>query len=124
RDARLARAHRQADARAERETGHPERKVRVALREDVERRERVLLLARAAVVSPRRGAHAAEVEAQHGDARLVEGLGGPVDDVVVHRAAAQRVRMANDRRRDGGLRLLEQALELTMSDRNGYASRR
>ena len=80
-DARIARAHGEADARAEREAGHPQRNAGVALRKDLEGGEGVVLLAGAAVVAAGRRADAAEVEAQHGDAGVAEGLGGAVDDV-------------------------------------------
>ena len=123
-DARVARADGEADARAEREAGHPQRHAGVALGQELEGRESVVLLAGVAVVTAGRRADATEVEAQHGDAGVVEGLGGAVDDVVVHRAAAERVRVADDGGGDGRGGLLEDRLELSVRRRGSRGGRR
>ena len=66
-----------------------------------ERGARVLLLAVAVVVDAFAAAHAAEVEAQHGEALLLERLRGTEHDLEVHHPAVQRVRVADDGRGHG-----------------------
>ena len=46
-------------------------------------------------------AHAAEIETQHREAHVVEGIVQVVDDLVVHRPAELRMRMQHDG--DGGV---------------------
>jgi hypothetical protein len=65
----------------------------------VERRGGIGKLAHALVVLALAAAHAAEIEAQHGEAHLVEGVVQVVDDPVVHRAAELRMRVQDDRDR-------------------------
>ena len=64
--------------------------------------------------------HAPEVEAQGGKPRARQGLDRPVDDLVMHRAAVQRVRMSED----GGSptlprRLLPEAFQRPRGPREG-----
>ena len=66
-----------------------------------ERRPRVLLLAGAVVVDALAAADAAEVEAEDGEAGRLQRLRGAEDDLEVHHPAVERVRVADDRRRDG-----------------------
>ena len=56
----------------------------------------ILGLAPAVIKMPRRPAHAAEIEAQRGPTGLHKGTGEGLDHFVVHRAAKQRMRVAND----------------------------
>ena len=60
----------------------------------------VVLLAPAVIVHALGAAHAAEVEAQHGRAVGLEGLGGAEHHLEVHHPAVQRVGVAHDRGRD------------------------
>ena len=64
--------------------------------EVVERRGGIAELADALIVFALAAAHTAEVEAQHREADLVEGVVQVVDDAVVHRAAELRVRVQDD----------------------------
>ena len=57
------------------------------------------VLALALVVRPCGATHAAEVEAQHGQALLLKRLGSPEHHLEVHHPAVQRVGVADDRRR-------------------------
>ena len=70
------------------------RQIRVPLGHQVQRRGQVAVLGAVAVVLARAAPDAAEVEAQNGQAGLLESTGRPVHDVVLHRAAAQGVRVA------------------------------
>ena len=67
----------------------------------IERRGGVGKLAHALVVFALAAADAPEVEAQDGEAHVVEGVMKVVDDLVVHRAAELRMRVQHDR--DGGV---------------------
>jgi hypothetical protein len=84
----------------------------------------VLLLADAVRVRAGRRAHATKVEAQRDDATGDQGLGGAVDDVVVHRAATTRVRMTDDRRRDGRRRLAQDPFQRSVRDGDRHPPRR
>ena len=78
----------------------------------VERRGGVRELARPVVEGALAAADAAEIEAQHGEAALLEHVEEVVDDLVVHRPAELRVRMQNDPdRRVAAFAGLEAALE-------------
>jgi len=65
----------------------------------IQRRGRIAEFADALIVFTLAAPDAAEVEAQHGEAKIVEGVMQVVDDLVVHRPAELRMRMKNDRDR-------------------------
>src|SRR6185503_16923156 len=90
-------------------------RLRMARTQERERRARVLELAARLVVLARARADAAEVEAQHDRAELVQHRGNAVHDFVVHRAAVERMRMEHEprERRRLAVVLLEQRLERT-----------
>jgi hypothetical protein len=74
----------------------------------------VVELARAGIVLPGAAADAAEIEAQRGRASLLHRARQRVHDLVLHRPAIQRVRMAHDaahRRNGPGRRILDAGLE-------------
>ena len=93
-----------ADPGAEREAGDPAgpRLGADGLR-PIERRGGVRQFARAVIEVALRAADAAEVEAQHREAALGEGVVEAVDDLVVHRPAELRMRMQHDRDRRAAL---------------------
>ncbi|MPL92923.1 hypothetical protein SDC9_39047 [bioreactor metagenome] len=104
-----------ADPGAEAEARDPAMlRVRVHRLQIVECRGSIRQLADALVILALRPADAAEVEAQHGEADLVEGVMQVVDDAIVHRAAEFRIGVKNDRDRRvrDGLRVVA-ALEAT-----------
>jgi hypothetical protein len=84
---------------AEREAGEEDGQVQVLL-EPVEGGFDVVLFASALIVRAFAEAGAAKVEAKDGKAEGREGLHGVIDDLVVHGAAAGRVRVADE----GGVR--------------------
>ncbi len=86
----------QSDSRAERESGKEHRQ-REFILEPVERRANVFDLAEAACVLAFAQPGAAEVEAQHGESEAIERFHGMKYDLVVQRAAVERVRMAHYR---------------------------
>ncbi len=63
----------------------------------VERRGRVRKLTNPLIVFALAAPHAAEVEPQHREAQIVEGVVQVVDNLVVHRSAELRMRMKHDR---------------------------
>ena len=94
-NARLSSTHEQRYGRAEREaTQHqgPARKPALHL---VEGGAGVLLLALRVVVQPLARPHTPEVEAQHGQALLLEGLGRAEHGLEVHHSAVERVGVAD-----------------------------
>ena len=86
----------QADVGTEGEAGKEDWKVE-ASGEPVERGKNVVDLAAAFIVHAFAEAGSAEVEAQRGKAEVREGFGRVIDDLVVHGAAAERVRMGDER---------------------------
>ena len=99
--ARVPRGDAQRHDGAEREAAQHERRSGEAPLQLRERGARVLLLAVAVVVDAFAATHAAEVEAQHGEALLLERLRGTEHDLEVHHPAVQRVRVADDGRGHG-----------------------
>src|SRR5205085_8922597 len=102
----VIRADFQADARAEGEACEQEWKLWVSLCEIVEAGAGVLLFAARVVVRACALARAAKVEAERDEARVVQRACGAKDDLVVHCAAVQRVRVQDER---GGARLVRLA---------------
>ena len=100
-DAGVAAAGAQADVGAEAEAGEEDRQL-VGAVEPVEAGADVVDFAAPIVVRAFAKAGTAEVEAQHGQAEVREGLGGVVHRLGVHGAAAERVRV----RHDGGVERL------------------
>ena len=88
----------QPDGRAEGEARKEDRQ-RESLGQVVERNPRVGDLSAPVVVLSRAGSHAAKVEAQHRKAEAVQHLHRVEDDLVVHGAAEERMRMADQRTR-------------------------
>src|SRR5262249_58721601 len=77
--------------------GEPERRARGQQRREVSQRRRdVMPLVPAMAVLAGRVANAPEVEAQRGETHLAAYLGDPDHDRIVHVAAVQWVRMADD----------------------------
>src|SRR5262249_31112834 len=77
--------------------GEPERCARGEQRRETSQRRRdVMLLAPAMAVLAGRVANAPEVEAQRGETHIAAPLGNPDHDRIVHVAAVQWVRMADD----------------------------
>ena len=85
-----------ADVGAEAEAGEEERFVGEVGGEPVEGGFDVVDFALAVVVGAFGEACAAEVEAEDGEAEVGEGFGGVVDDLVVHSAAAEGVRVGDE----------------------------
>lgn len=78
----------------------------------VERRANVFLLAVSAIMLSFTHARATKVEAQHREAKAAERFHGVVNDLVVHGAAEQRMRMADQRgMRRVGQTFIQQGLE-------------
>ena len=89
--------------------------LRVVLLHPVERRGGVAQLALAVVEALLRAADAAEVEAQHREAAAHEDVEDVEHDLVVHRAAVQRVRMEDQgQRRIGPARMVVAPFQATV----------
>src|SRR5262249_53886060 len=109
---RGAGGHAQGHARAERESSGHEGPRWEAPLHFAERGQGVVLLAATVVVVALAAAHAAEVEAEGGEAGLLQRLRGAEDHLEVHDAALQRVRVADHRGRYRlSLRMHEQRLQ-------------
>ena len=91
---RIPAAHSHPHIRPEGEPGKQYRQVTFLL-EPVERRAHVVLLASAVVVPAFAQPRPAKIEAQHRQPQPLESLHSVIDDFVVQRSAAQRVRMAH-----------------------------
>ena len=102
--ARLARGHPQRHRGAEGEAAEHQRQAREAPLQLVERRAGVLLLPAAVVVPALAAPDPPEVEAQRGEARGLQRLGGAEHRLEVHHAPVQRVGVADDRGRHRRLR--------------------
>ena len=97
-DAFVRTSHSQSDNRAERKTGDDDfARVRLAVEKIIERDLRVGAFAAPFVELARTQPDAAEVEPQCLEAAFVQSLRRAEDDLVVHRAAVQRVRMQYQR---------------------------
>src|SRR6185503_9139946 len=86
----------------------------MTLMHEIEAGAKIVRLARAIVEAAGARTDAAEIEAKHGAADAIQGLGGLIDDLGVHRAALLRVRMREDdggAHRGRGSRLVEQRFE-------------
>jgi len=83
--------------------------------QELERGARVVQLARAAIVRARALPHAAEIETQHVAAELVQRGRRAMHDLVVERAAVERMRMTDHGDERGTFRLVrrEQRFERT-----------
>ncbi len=97
RHARILGAGRHGDPRSERHPGRPDREIREAIADEVDRRLEVLFLAGARIERSGAAADAPEIEAQRGDADARHRLGRLIQRLRVHGAAMQRMRMAEHR---------------------------
>lgn len=97
RNARVGGSHRKAHPRPKRESHKANRQSGEMHGQVVERGANILLFAVAASESAHALARATEIETQGGKAHEECSLGGTKYHLVVHRAAIQRVRMANQR---------------------------
>ena len=88
-------------ARSEGEPSRPEGQAWTRGPQVIEGSTQVVVLAALAVVDPLAAAHAAEVEAQDHEPRLLQGPRGAEDHVVVHRPPVEGMRMAHDRGAQG-----------------------
>ena len=97
-DLRLPATDLQAYPRAKRKSRNAQRQAGVALLDIPHHRPQVILLAAAFVVQAGALADSAEVETHHRRPGRSGRAGEPEDDLVVQRAAVQRMGVANDRR--------------------------
>ena len=113
-DARVPAAGTQADIRPEAEPGKKQWQAGVAAGEPVEGGLHIPYFAPAIIVRAFGQARAAKVEAQHWEAEVRERLGRVINDLVVHRTAAEGMRMS-DEGGEGSIRAtgIEQGLEAT-----------
>src|SRR6266850_6491605 len=81
RHARIFGADPQRDERAERHAGGPELRARIPLAHEIQRRAKVVHLARSVAETARARAGAAEVEPKHGAADAAERLGRLIHDL-------------------------------------------
>ena len=95
-DARVAATGAQTDVGAKRKACEEDGLVQIGF-EPVERGADVVLLAPAFIEGALANAYAAEVEAEHGEAERSKDLHGVVDDLVVHGASAEWMRVADER---------------------------
>ncbi len=96
-DAVILGADAQADPGSEAETGEEDGNGGELRGEIIQRGANVVSFAAAEVVRSRTAAGAAEIEAQDGKARAMEGLGSAEDDLIVESAAVERMRVADQR---------------------------
>lgn len=96
--ARIAAAHAQTNIRAKGKAGKEDR-APVLGREPVECGTHIVLLALAVIVLAFAQSGSAKVKAQHRQAEPLQGLGRVVNHFVVHGSAAERMRMADQRRK-------------------------
>ncbi len=82
---------------AKTESCEQERDARKFEREKIERGADILPFAKSAIVYTGAAASAAKIETQHRDAKGIERFRRLVDHLVVHGAAKERMRMADDR---------------------------
>jgi hypothetical protein len=87
--------HFQTHAGAKRETTQSDIQLRVVGGKVIESGAHVVALTASFVMFACTLADAAKVDSQSGQAGVVQGRGGTKNDLVVHRAAAQRMRMEN-----------------------------
>ena len=108
---RIAATGLQPNGCAKRKSGEENRPL-IFLLQPIERAAHVVYLAYAMVMRAFAAASAAKVEAQHGQAEAMQHLHRVVDNLVVQRAAAQRVRMADQSSvRRIGLASIQQRLQ-------------
>lgn len=98
---RLPGAHEQGHGRTEREAAEHQRSPGKASLHLVEGGARVVLLTLRVIVLPLAATDAAEVEAQDGQALLLESLGRPEHGLEVHHAAMEGMGVAHHGRRHG-----------------------
>src|SRR5947207_3191930 len=104
------------DARAERETGERQRCARILCCQIVKSNARIFSLAATFIMFASALADAAKVDPQRDESGVVERARGAKDHFVVHRAAAQRVRVKHERdtTRVPFSRLLQNRFEATV----------
>ena len=119
-DLRVGRSHRESHPRPEGEPHKANRQSGIMRGEIPERGANVLSLTVAASESSYTLSRPAEIKPQGGEAQLEGSLGRAIDHFVVHRAAIQRVGMANQRDVMGGdLRIpLDQRFQRSIGSRN------
>jgi hypothetical protein len=105
----------EADVGAEREPSEQKGEMEVAA-EPIKCGADVVLLATAVIVAAFAEAGSTEVETEDWEAEGVEGLHGVVDDLVVHRASAEGVRMAEE---DGVLCVRRAGVEESLQASSG-----
>ena len=94
----IAAAHTKAHETPEAEAREEQRDARKLCSEKVERGLHITLLAAPIVVRTAAPSRTSKIEPEDRDAQSVHGLRSVIDDFVVHRAAKERVGMANHRR--------------------------
>ncbi len=97
-DALVCDADFETDTRAERESGKRDRLIRVALNQIIESGACIILFATRLIVCACACADAAKVDAKRCESGVVQGACRAKHDLVVHRAAMQRMRVKNKRR--------------------------
>ncbi len=108
----------QAGSTPERKTTHVQGHTRLRFLQKSQRVFRVSHFATPFVVRAGGTTHAAKIETQSTDAPFTKRLRHAVGDVVVHRAAMHRVRVANERGSNGVFDLPEQTFEATVRSGN------
>lgn len=83
------------DPRTKREPSRPERKVLVSFCKPAQPSAKIVLLASAVIEGSGAQTHTQEVESEHGAAYGLKRLGGPMDDIVMHRSTVPWMRMTD-----------------------------